>query len=629
MGSGIAPVPLPRPACRVPPKGSVCHVALPCSATVTTWSGPLTQFTPGALLDGAVNARRVTPLSAMCAVAVMLIGALLASCTDDSALRAGDRSTIASDAPRDEPGSGTGPLDCEPPLTTTPLDVTPLGGRDFDMVSFDETRIRLHWLPHPDATPQEPHPTVLMGPGWSLGGTTGIDDSRILGGTSTRSLHDAGYNILTWDPRGFGLSDGTAMVDSAEFEGRDVQQMIDWVATRPEVVLDAERDPRMAMVGGSYGGGIALVGAAIDCRVDAVVAVAAWHSLESSLYRADTVKIGWVRVLVEAAFGHSLDGHIESAMDSATLSGGLSDDERRWFIERGPGSLINDIRVPVLLIQGTVDTLFTLDEAIANYQILERNGIEVAMLWNCDGHGLCLTEPGDEMRATVVTIDWLNRHVRGDRGIPQGPGFEVVDQNGERHVADRYVSDIAGYLSGSGAGRLALTDTGGADAVDDQLTTGLLLASIASDITPGRAENAVEVTVEADRNVMIIGAPLVDVSYKGQSPRSVTDDGSGAIVSPPARVFAQLIDERTGLVIGNQSTPIPLVLDGRPQRISVALESIAFTTEPGSRLTLQLTPYSVAYAVPLMGPTIEFSKVDLRLPVVDWLRAVPVASDTP
>ena len=52
------------------------------------------------------------------------------------------------------------------------------------------------------------------------------------------------------------------------------------------------------------------------------------------------------------------------------------------------------IRIPTLLIQGTVDTLFTLDEAVTNYRILRANKVPTKMIWFCGGHGACLTDPG-------------------------------------------------------------------------------------------------------------------------------------------------------------------------------------------------------------------------------------------
>ena len=41
---------------------------------------------------------------------------------------------------------------------------------DLVMTSFDDTPIRVHWFPQPDATADQPAPTVLMGPGWGLAG---------------------------------------------------------------------------------------------------------------------------------------------------------------------------------------------------------------------------------------------------------------------------------------------------------------------------------------------------------------------------------------------------------------------------------------------------------------------------
>jgi hypothetical protein len=72
-----------------------------------------------------------------------------------------------------------------------------------------------------------------------------------------------------------------------------VSAMISWVARQPEALLDKKGDPRVGMVGGSYGGGIQLVSAAIDHRIDAIVPDIAWHSLKTSLDKNDTAKSGW------------------------------------------------------------------------------------------------------------------------------------------------------------------------------------------------------------------------------------------------------------------------------------------------------------------------------------------------
>ena len=43
----------------------------------------------------------------------------------------------------------------------------------------------------------------------------------------------------------------------------------------------------------------------------------------------------------------------------------------------------------------------------------------------------------------------------------------------------------------------------------------------------------------------------------------------------PTRVFAQLVDDTTGLVIGNQITPIEVTLDGQSHTAQVPMEMIA------------------------------------------------------
>jgi ABC-2 type transport system ATP-binding protein len=93
-----------------------------------------------------------------------------------------------------------------------------------------------------------------------------------------------GNNVVTWIRAANGVR-GRLEIDSPEFEGQDMQAIINWLAQQPEVQLDAPNDPRIGMVGASYGGGIQLVTAAIDERVDATVPTIAWNNLNTSLYK--------------------------------------------------------------------------------------------------------------------------------------------------------------------------------------------------------------------------------------------------------------------------------------------------------------------------------------------------------
>ncbi len=476
---------------------------------------------------------------------------------------------------------------------------------DVTVTSFDGTSIVAHWFPVAGASAAAPQPTVMMGPGW--GGAGDVDENGSgapsVGIPGIRALHAAGYNVLTWDPRGFGRSGGTVEVDSPDVEGRDTQGLIDWVATQPEAALDKPGDPRLGMAGGSYGGGIQLVTAAIDHRVDAIAPSIAWNSLRTSLYKAATVKTGWSGLLFAAASGHALDPHIQSAYQQGLATGSLTAGDAAWFVARGPGALVAHITAPTLLLQGTVDTLFTLDEARRNYAVLRKHHVPTRLLWFCGGHGACLTKAGDANRPAAATLAWFARYLKG-QAVPTGPRFDGVDQNGGRFTAPDYPLATGAPLRATGHGTLTLKRTGGAGPAKIPALAGGL-GPVVGSLTPARAANAVNVPVRAARAALVAGAPTVRLSYHGK------------IAGPrPARVFAQLVDSRTGLVLGNQITPIALRLDGRPHTTTQPLEIVAQRMRKGDRVRLQLVATTVAYAQPRLGGRVTFTRIAVSLPTV-------------
>ena len=121
--------------------------------------------------------------------------------------------------------------------------------RDQNVTSFDGTQIVTHFFPAKDLAPGAKAPTVLVGHGWAGRGATDINGGTGKGTQGTPAigdLHRAGYNVLTWDARGFGGSGGRVSVDGPDFEGRDVRALITFVANQPEARLDAAGDPRWA-----------------------------------------------------------------------------------------------------------------------------------------------------------------------------------------------------------------------------------------------------------------------------------------------------------------------------------------------------------------------------------------------
>jgi ABC-2 type transport system ATP-binding protein len=543
------------------------------------------------------------------ACALVLAMALLATGCSSGDGSKDDASTGDTTAAR------TADRTCDQGATVDPVVSAPVEGvpSDVNVTSFDGTLIRAHWFPAQEETSGgAPAPTVLMGPGWGQPGATEERDSALgYGSMPIRFLRSAGYNMLTWDPRGFGASSGEATANSPEVEGRDVQVLLDWVATRPEALLDRDGDPRVGMIGGSYSGGIQLIVGAIDCRVDALVPGATWHSLVTSLYPNDTAKAGWTSLLNRAAvaFNAKVDPHVGKAATQALGTGVLDEEVLEWFRSRGPGDLVGQITAPTLLVHGTVDNLFTPTEGVTNFEALQKTGAPVSMLWFCGGHGICLTGDGDTDLVNGRTRDWLDRYLKGFESVDTGPVMDVVDQNGERWVGDDYPSEPDSTLVAQGPGGNLTLDTESKTGTATAPNSGDLFSSIFAGVTPARADKALKLKVVAKGDALVFGAPRLRLNYRGETP-----DGP-----EPTRIFAQLIDDETGLVVGNQIVPVPLELDGDDHTVEIDLEVVAHHLTKGSSVTLQLVATTFAFAEPRLGGTLIAVSIELELPVTEAL----------
>jgi ABC-2 type transport system ATP-binding protein len=480
--------------------------------------------------------------------------------------------------------------------------------RDFVVRSFDGTPIAGHFFPAATLAKDGRAPTVLVGPGFGGGGDNNPEStSDLVARIGLQPLRHSGYNVLTWDPRGFGASGDEVRFDSPDYEARDVQALIDFVSRQPEAQLDAPGDPRVGMAGASYGGGIQIVAAAIDHRIDAITPTLAWNSFVRSIYPDDTVRAAWLALicvnggvpglldgLVTSTGTHvgSLDPHIWEACGEGLTTGFFSKDVIDWFDARGPGyEYVSRIRAPTLLLQGTIDTLIPLDEAVANYKILHADGVPTKMMWFCGGHGLCLTSSGPKGYAERAILRWFARYLKKDSNVDTGAPFEWIDQAGAWHGASGYPLTQVGELSAADNGTLDFTP---ADSV---------LSGSPNAATPALNAATVELPVPT-AGVDVVGDPRLDLTY------------SGVASLPNVTVFAQVADAVRGIIAGNQVTPIPLVLDGKQHTASYSLAAIAQRVTPGSRYELQITPGTLVFAPQKHVGSVRFQRIAISLPVV-------------
>jgi ABC-2 type transport system ATP-binding protein len=478
--------------------------------------------------------------------------------------------------------------------------------RDATVRSFDQTPISMHFFPAEGLAAGKRAPTVLVGPGWSMPGET--DDSssseELFGGVGVGALRHAGYNVLTWDPRGFGSSGGSVEVDSPDYEARDVSALIDWLAKQSEAQLDKAGDPRVGMNGSSYGGGIQWITAARDARVDVITPNISWNSLTTSLYKDGALKSGWGLVLCGAGIEGSLipggllnpDGpqpsrlspHVLNTCIGGIATGHIGQADLAWYAAHGPNTLLSKVKIPTLITQGTADTLFTLKESILNYGALRRAGVPVKMIWFCGGHGVCLTGSGEAGHIERAVLTWLARYLKRDTSVQTGPRFEWLADDAVWRSASDYPLPRRGSLTAiTGQKTLVIAPTS---------PSGAVIAA-----TP--AVNAVEVALPAaSGQAHLLGEPTLKLTY------------SGTAVGAQTHVYAQLVDG-SGHVLGNQATPIPVTLDGAIHTIERPLEAIASEAVAGSSYKLQITPATTLYTPQRSAGAVTFGRIEVALPI--------------
>ncbi|SHN71553.1 ABC-2 type transport system ATP-binding protein [Geodermatophilus obscurus] len=178
-------------------------------------------------------------------------------------------------------------------------------GQGADAAELDTTL----FLPA-SASAAEPAPAVVLAHGFG-----GSKDSTA---ADARDLAGRGYVVLTYSARGFGESTGRIGLNDPRFEVADLSALLDRLAARDDVLLDAEGDPRVGVAGASYGGALALLGAGYDARVDAIAPQITWNSLTAALFPS---QLGEPAVGTVAATAQARDGGVYKRLWSGLFFG--------------------------------------------------------------------------------------------------------------------------------------------------------------------------------------------------------------------------------------------------------------------------------------------------------------------
>lgn len=509
------------------------------------------------------------------------------------------------------------------------------------MPSFDGTLISVNYFPAVDVATGEVDsaPTVLNGPDLGLPGGTnpynawatslvnivpGIDPLR----NDASPFPDGysgggGFNVITWDPRGEYLSGGIMQLDNPFWEGRDVSSIIDWAISssnvaQTQIKTDLTGDPYIGMIGGSYGGGIQpTVAGTPDKRVDAIVPSIAWNTLNDSLYPNGVFKtvIGAELLLALVATGANFNKAIPPAVLTGALFGWISEKAQAVLTAAGAGMLASNIAVPTLQPQGTVDILFELDASSTTGQQINTAdpSVPVKTTWFCGGHGVCLLPVDQQEQQGQTNMDntlmWLDQYVALN-GTPADdiPTFQWYDQAGAYHSSglnpwDADFNNPTPLTYQSDGGRLFIVPILGGSGPSDIPEVPLSTSVAFSLASGGEARNALNLTVAPPQGTQIAGSPTLSFTYNG--------------IGPSRAVYAQLVDNATGQVVGNIVTPVPVTLDGKQHTLEIPMANIAYTvSNPGDTMTLQITSSAIAYAHINDWGFINISDVNLDVPTV-------------
>jgi ABC-2 type transport system ATP-binding protein len=499
------------------------------------------------------------------------------------------------------------------------------------VTSFDGTTIAYTLYVPAGADAGHRVPAVIASDGFG-GDGSGYDPTYAM---DTRYLIGNGYAVLTYAPRGIGGSGGVSELDSYDYEARDISALIDMLAAHDAVLLDRAGDPRVGMIGASYGGAIQLTAAARDHRIDAITPNDTWNNLLTTFLPEGVVRMAWFdyfaaagiygNVGVTASSGtlRPVDTRQAQAAAEATATGDWSPTVRDYYASRGPWNVLDRVEAPTLLLHGADDTLFPPSQAAATYKALRarhpRLPLKLQILLG--GHGSDCSD-GDAPRCSYyrpnrdfnAVFAWLQRWLKRDTTVDTGPAVAYETQDEVLHAARTFPIPAATVRAMSTGGLVVVNGEpdvgGGADPANALPDSG---APILRPATPlGRRQQTGVTTLKVPIDVhagIVVGTPTVTLSWTGF--------GGGGDDTGHAPLFFRIVDLRSDTVLNDQETPHVLATDGVAHTATFTLESIAWQAGPSDQLALEISSSSANFEPYRGAAAFLISAIQVRLPVAD------------
>jgi pimeloyl-ACP methyl ester carboxylesterase len=212
------------------------------------------------------------------------------------------------------------------------------------------------------ANATEPLPALIL-----IGSSDPVDrDESVAGipvfGQLAGRLVEAGFLVVRYDKRGVGQSGGRTETATINDYSDDVRAIISWLDKQRK---DVDKD-RIGLVGHSEGAWVALTTAARDKRVAAVVLVAGASTTGSEVVLEQQRHV--LEQLKTADADRQAKIELQKKINTAAMKGsgweGIPEQARRaadtpWFqsfLSYDPARVMRDVRQPILIVQGALDT---------------------------------------------------------------------------------------------------------------------------------------------------------------------------------------------------------------------------------------------------------------------------------
>ncbi len=487
-----------------------------------------------------------------------------------------------------------------------------------------------------------------------------------------RGFAREGYVVLSYSGLGFGGSDCRIYLDRPAYDGTAGKQLVTVLAGRKPaydaktgkpfrigfVAQERPGDPRVGMIGGSYGGEIQYAVAKQDPRVDALIPIITWNDLSYSLAPNNTslrrgVTYGtpgvYKKEWTNFFFGVGIaDGVAGTSVDPGRNAGcpnfdqracvakaqldaqGYPDAQTRSFARHASvTSYVSEVTVPTLLVQGQNDTLFDLQEAVATYRSLRRQGTPTRMIWQSWGHSGGTPAPGEidldaeSLRDSLLGrrfLHWMNHYVRGAHKSPVGPRFcyfrdwvhyDTAPGRAGRAIAEAYAcrsrytggdrdrtlyfsgdSRLRSRLSNVTSGKASYSNSPGA-ATSYSETSALEGGPVNNPPSDGPGTYAAFTTRPLAREAHVVGTPILRLHVRAP----VAQSGQGTDPGAQLVLFAKIYDvapEGTQTLQHRLVSPVRVTDVTKPVRIE--LPGVVQRIRAGHRIRVVIAASDQAYS---------------------------------